>query len=88
MANDTGEILIQVTIEDIKNGVRAITRECPVARAMSRALDREIRTDSRVWVVGDEPWFSGRYLPHEVTRRIEQFDCGMGMRPFSFKVRL
>lgn len=85
---------IKVTTDDIRRGKRSSASFCPVARAATRALD-DIATS--VQAAGGElsyyrksdrpPWTSIR-LPESVNRRIDAYDAGEEMKPFTFRVDL
>jgi hypothetical protein len=74
---------IDVTQEDIANGVREDGTSCPIALACERAglyapnVDNEIATDE------------GNYnMTAEAIRFIEDFDSGQPVKPFSFETEL
>lgn len=79
---------IEVTEDDILEGVRNDGSSCPVAKAMVRATGDNWRVgpyvaemrDGRGRLLGDT------YLPAEVGRFIYQFDHGETVRPFGFEV--
>jgi hypothetical protein len=79
-------LTVNVTAEDIRNGVREASRRCPIARAINRTLNVEdgvevcefhIQTD-------DDTMFS---MPAEATRFVEDFDHGKPVEPFEFTAR-
>jgi hypothetical protein len=85
---------VDVTAEDIAKGVRSQCSDCPVALALKRALGDGISP-----VVGSDTvdlYFraSGMSylrplhipLPMGTARRIQKFDRGEGMAPFSFEI--
>ena len=75
-------ILIKVTIEDIKNGIRDSLDECPVSLAITRNLGYSI--DLRdIFHIHD---FRGPFPP--VVDWIAEFDLGNRVEPFSFVLEL
>ncbi len=82
---------IDVTQEDIDQGLRNDGWKCPVGRGVQRAtndgdfaveIDRIVRGTE-----GDEDYLSVE-LPEDVGERICKFDDGLGMQPFSFEIDL
>lgn len=79
-------MLIEVTAEDIRDGIRNSCRLCPVARAIQRATGLDL-----VWVSSsfvefrhqDQP-LKVLDLPSEAAKWIRDYDLGRGMQPFSF----
>jgi hypothetical protein len=83
-------IQIQVTAEDIREGTAQECCLCPVARAIARALGREVLWNGDVSVDGDNvtvyrpsSW-DGVDLPDQAKDFIEQFDSGKPVEPFAF----
>ena len=77
-------MLIEVTQEDIDNGVPLQGDRCPVAHAIRRAMKTS-------WAsVGDgEICFSNRTIstPLEVDEFIDSFDNGFHVEPFTFNIK-
>lgn len=82
---------IDVTQEDIANGVRLDHRCCPVARAIERAtgmqasvdVDRGCNNPSAFVVIGS---VAAVDLPHSVMWFVKKFDRGGQVEPFSFEL--
>jgi len=75
---------IEVTAEDIKNGVFTDCRSCPVALALDRHT-------GDWWSVGTSTATrietGARFLlPPSACRWIHNFDCGDPVEPFSFEL--
>ncbi len=74
--------VIQVTAEDIKNGKRHESNECPIALAL-------IRNGCTNVCVGVDrlsdglDWYK---LPRSVQARVRRFDDGAKIRPFVFEL--
>ena len=76
---------IQVTKEDIKNGIRNDTCSCPIALACKKALKtNEIDVgETKLYVQ------NCRYnIPKKVQNFISCFDTGKKVKPFSFYVKV
>jgi hypothetical protein len=76
-------ITIDVTADDIANGVRGRCSTCPVALAVRRVPGLE------KWEVGGMSAFYGASsfpLPCAASRFIMDFDGGRPVEPFSFEV--
>lgn len=85
-------IKIEVTEEDIKDGVRENVKQCPVARAVLRQLDfAEVVEVSMggIDINFDVPGrkFIRYKIPKKVMRFIQRFDEGKSVKPFSFVLR-
>lgn len=84
-------ITIEVTREDIDQGVRTNCKKCPVALAISRAIgydDVEVSTGSFYANFGGN-WGLARImqpLPKFVIALIRWFDTGHKIAPFSFAI--
>lgn len=76
--------MVSVTQDDIDSGYRNSCTNCPVARAMSRELGKDITIPSR-WA-----WFDGerKALPFIVSTFIARFDNSLPVEPFTFEVQL
>lgn len=74
--------LIEVTEEDIKNGVRSIVDSCPIALAAHRQFK------SKVIVTGPTIRLGGALvaLPMEARVFIRNFDDRCPVQPFSFEI--
>jgi hypothetical protein len=78
---------IEVTAEDIANGVRNDAERCAVARACERAGFRGVEVDLgklSFYDDGDEDLVASATLPDDVWARIEAFDKGEPVEPFAF----
>ena len=87
------ELVIEVTAEDIRRGVREDACWCPVARAIARLLDVRLGDDEVI--VGRElilirplGSLTDYELPAEAARFIRAFDHGEPVEPFTFTARL
>lgn len=92
-------LLVEVTAEDIANGIRQDSCDCPVARALKRAgviddflFDGEGGGDawSRARLEFESLYDEGERLkvavPIEAGRFAERFDNGDHVEPFSFEL--
>lgn len=84
-------VKIRVTQGDINDGETCDALHCPLAEAMSRALDRVVSVGCSVWCfVGDggellQPMYS---LPAEANRFAAEFDRREKVAPFEFDLSL
>ena len=73
--------LINITQNDIKEGVQSSPTMCPIARAVRRALKpNDIYVDSMNVIIGRKVFL----LPHAVTNFIQGYDIGLRVQPFKF----
>lgn len=84
-------LTVEVTGEDIEQGVPGDCVDCPVARALNRALGYAAGT---VDVDADEYWLGpqdneGRpyRLPAAASEFVMAFDSDEAVAPFSFRIR-
>jgi hypothetical protein len=81
---------IDVTQEDIDNGIERSCGFCPVALAVRRATDKNASVDEedmQVWEFVDGlRRYEVATTPTEVTIFIKRFDRGMDVQPLSFTV--
>lgn len=77
-------IKIDVTAEDIVNGVRGVAFACPIARAVKRM------GSSQVYVAyGCLECDEGEgFLPKSASDFVDRFDEGLPVSPFSFEVEI
>lgn len=82
---------VQVTEDDIKQGVRNECENCPIAKAICRAANYQYIVD----VVGPEVYFySSRgdkpkaFLPIEITQAIVMYDSNGPMSPMEFDIEI
>ena len=78
-------MIITVTADDIKRGNRQDCFECPVARAVRRAMSKS------AWVGYFTMGWDGskaRKLPKKVASFVSRFDSGKPVKPFSFEIDL
>ena len=79
------KIKIDVTEADIKNGIRFLSKKCPVALAVKRILKKPVQvwgdTYNLVIQKGKENEIR---LPGKVDTFVERFDKGEKVKPFSF----
>jgi len=77
-------MLVEVTAEDIANGTRASCANCPVARAVHRALG----SPANVGLF--EIWANDPFRQVKTTRAVRKFICdfddGKPVAPFSFDI--
>jgi hypothetical protein len=81
---------IEVTQEDIDNGLRGNCRQCPIALVVARSTGAlYVSVNSGIqWsyfrgCVSPEHW---RRIPLEVFRFMSDFDRGRPVEPFSFEL--
>lgn len=87
------EIEVEVTDDDIRDGVKDMCRYCPIALAIRRKhFDARVEvypSTARFWPSGNrsgDSMFGD--LPDEAMSFIEQFDKGKSVSPFTFKLNL
>jgi len=83
-------MIINVTQDDIKEGITCSPSQCPVARAVSREFPNKV-VSVRATIIFTRDLKSGKFvssypIPHSVRERIRDFDCNRGMPPFSFEL--
>lgn len=82
---DTTKRLINVTAQDIANGVRKSTDHCPIALA---AIRRCGFSPNEVCVMGEgnlDTYFAWTYAARKkVDSFIKRFDAGKPVKPFKF----
>jgi hypothetical protein len=75
-------VTIQVTQDDIDNGVRCSVKRCPVALACLRTIGKNY---SQIW---EEYWPDfhdpSKNIPSSVLIFVRAFDSGNIVQPFSF----
>ena len=83
-------VLIEVTQEDIKNGVRGDPCNCPTAHAATRATHGTVPLRVGALVIKFGPIGSSvaSKLPIEAREFIYDFDWGKPVEPFSFEIEL
>lgn len=88
---------VAVIQDDIDNGVREMSTECPVARAVARDLADLVEGSpvevavTRLYVFALDEQHIVRHawlLPHEVSRFVQRFDRGSPVQPFKFELEL
>lgn len=85
MAKRIKGMRIDVTGDDIQNGHRAGCYDCPVALAIERATGEEAHVfGSTVMLNGDSR--RTYRLPNVALARIDAYDGGRSMEPFSFEL--
>lgn len=81
---------VDVTQADIDNGVAGKSESCPVAIAVSRAMESGVRVAlGRVFVDDPrraQPYFSSGLLPLNAREFIGLFDNHKPVQPFAFDV--
>lgn len=77
-------MLIEVTADDIQNGLPSRCGFCPVALALARAAKRQcVHVDSACASVGTNRWYT---LPAEAIAFIAAFDQRQPVAPFAFEL--
>lgn len=76
-------ITVRVTQDDIDRGVRGSTTDCPVARALCRAVPNAF---IRVWKDVAFVRIHRVEIPPKVRRFIHDFDDYRAVKPFSFEI--
>ena len=75
---------VQVTMNDIKNGLRGNNTYCPIARAIRRVANkRRVVLGCKLAIVGNKSYI----LPHAARIFIELFDFGHNVSPFRFTLK-
>lgn len=82
--------IVEVTKEDIVQGCREDSENCPVARATLRTFPEfsGISVYEQEVVADYLGWTRKNPLPEEVTKRIRGYDQGEAMQPFSFELKV
>ena len=87
------KITIEITQEDIDRGIRCSNIECPVAYALTRALNKKVRVNLRSYYLMDN--WTVLLLPKEASNFIKTFDQGITTdvvyeqpKPFSFEIEV
>jgi hypothetical protein len=73
--------LVEVTDEDIVNGIQSDPCHCPIARAIQRTTGLSAYVEDVVWVNGQMA-----KCPDIVLVWVHCFDSGELMKPFSFNL--
>lgn len=84
-------VKIEVTASDIKRGVVKDCKDCPVARAIRRKLERSavcLSVGADSFDFFHKGCFYGYCLPEEASRFIGAFDSRTAVKPFSFCLNL
>jgi hypothetical protein len=83
------KVRIYITANDIMLGVRGHGLQCPLARAISRRLGKEIRVLTYAWYRLDDYTSPNPYpLPLRATQFVKAFDGGRKVAPFSFTLEV
>jgi len=77
---------IDVTEEDINDGVRQNCWTCPIALAAVRSLDDHTAYAALFLFVRRPGGTLSAPLPNEAVRFMSDFDAGLPVKPFSFTV--
>lgn len=72
---------VKVLPRDIENGMRVSCTDCPIARAVKRAVKH-----TRVRVMSNHVTVGARYypLPAVARRFVDRFDMGRPVKPITF----
>lgn len=76
---------VEITQEDIDQGVPKSPCRCPVGRALNRCRKNKQRTAGVTHYTATLDG-CGYLLPPDVSNRIRAFDGGRGMVPFAFEL--
>lgn len=81
---------IEVTKEDIAKGKRLQPESCPIARAMTRTLGRDVCVGAETWRWYDERKVAELYreLPLSAVVFRQRFDSELSVEPFHFFVNV
>lgn len=82
--NQSGDITIEVRQSDIVGAIPKSTRDCPVARAITRQLHARKAVVGGGVTVYDSNGGADYQYPYDVAVRIAHFDSVGKMEPFSF----
>jgi hypothetical protein len=77
-------MIIKVTEDDIRRGVRRNPSGCMIARAAQRATGFECKMGC--YVLSLKPGGPCYEVPDYVSTRREAFDMGMRVKPFAFEI--
>lgn len=83
------KIIVNVTAADISLGQRADCEYCPVASALSRKINRNVKVFSTAFGYRQprtHRWIFDVPLPEKVSDFINAFDAGRPVRPFRFTI--
>jgi hypothetical protein len=84
-------LVVEVTQEDIDNGLPANGAHCPIARAMNRLGFRDVSVGSRniTWFDHQTGVYRMSLLPREAIRFVRAFDLGgfFSYHPFTFALQ-
>lgn len=81
-------VMVNVTQEDISDGLRFNAFECPVAIALRRATGKDCACNDRgLWNFSADYTNLYRKLPKSVRDLPRKFDQGKPVTPISFKIR-
>ena len=85
------KVTVEVTERDIRRGITADPRSCPIALALKRATrkknvavfneDADLRNNDRDWLT---EWSAK--MPRRATRFVDQFDKGYTVKPIKFNL--
>jgi hypothetical protein len=82
-------LTIEVTQEDIDNGVSKSATSCPLALAFTRKTKRVVRIGSTIQIWGKAYRGAWDYLlPRETIEFIEDFDSGKPVKPSKFRLKV
>ncbi len=79
---------IEVTQEDIANGIRHSSCKCPIALAVNRALRAGVNVGNDSFVLYRPSRISTIFLPENASSFIKKFDAGSSVEPFKFSVEI
>lgn len=82
------KVRIRVTYNDIKNGIRCDTKNCPIARAISRRVKTKVEVYESILLSnhGIKKW--AIQTPDAGYKFIENFDSRRFVRPISFTINI
>lgn len=81
---------ITVTAKDIAKGKREDSGACPVYHAIRRAIPKSTYVEVGLFAIGwkhqERHWHW--VLPRDISLKINEYDSGLKMKPFSFVIPL
>lgn len=85
-----GKIVVEVTEDDIRNGVKKNCNKCPIALALHRAIPTakwvEVAGDFLAWGNGEDIYEVDCSDISEVWDFIADFDWGISVSPITFAI--
>ena len=82
-------LVIEVTRDDIQQGEIESCENCPVARAVKRAIPDQVHVEvlpHEIWIAYKKREPESHRPKKEVMEFIKQFDAGLPVEPFKFNL--